>query len=181
MKSSLLTSVALAISLAGLSQAGILTDLVDVQAQDPTIGAVYVDAGVATVNGTVEYPAGSFSTYNPTWSMELTDTQIILSGSGFPFASDPFNGFAITFLTGSITGASADASSQFNPLISIVGNTLYLNYTGVTGDGLESSIVDVTGSSAAIPEPRTFALVVGGLLASYFLHRVRRPELKRSR
>jgi len=78
-------------------------------------------------------------------------------------------------------GATADASSTFleNPAISIVGNNIFLNYSGVNTGGAPNgptvSIIDVTTSTSAVPEPGTLTLLGAGLAGIGFRYR-RRAE-----
>ncbi len=158
---------------------GLIGASVDILADYPTLGTVYVDGGTYTVDGTVEWAEGAFSGYSDTLSVQITDTQIILSfnGSGADFAAASFNGLDIDALTGSITSAVTDGASVFDPVgITLSGNNLYLNYEGVSvaaADG-QLSIIDYAGTGAgATPEPATYGLMAVGLLTLAFLRRRR--------
>jgi hypothetical protein len=94
------------------------------------------------------------------------------NGGAGNFQVASFNGFEVAFLTGTITGAVADGASAFNPVISIVGNNLFLNYQGVNATDGQSSIIDLTGTGASgVPEPATVAMLGAGLVALGALHK----------
>jgi len=164
--------LAAALALAATSSASVLFDSVDVSAQYPSMGSVYVDGGIKTIDGSVEYPAGTFAGYNSSMSIQITATQLILSLNGGATTFDPaaFNGFEVSFLTGTILSAVADISSNFNPVIQIIGNNLFLNYQGETVNVGQTSIIDLTGTSS-VPEPATVGILGSGLAALVFLRR----------
>ena len=165
--------VAVALALAARCSAGVLLDSVDVSTQFPSMGTILDDGGVKTIDGSIEYPAGSFPIYNPSMSIQITSTQLILSlnGTSTFFTSASFNGFEVSFLTGTITGAVADGSSNFNPVITISGNNLFLNYQGETVTSGQLSIIDLTGTSSSVPEPATVGILGSGLAALAFFRR----------
>src|SRR5262249_53595972 len=83
------------------ASAGLIGATVDVSANFPTVGTVFSDGGNKVVSNAIEYPAGSFPTYQPVWQVNITDNQFILtatSASGFPFTGASFNGFILTVL-----------------------------------------------------------------------------------
>jgi hypothetical protein len=167
-----------AISLIGLlglviapasAQAGLNGDLVDVSAYYPDTSTLYSDGGVTTVGPSVEYPVGSFPAYQPTASVDLTNDQIIISGSFGQFLSGTFNGFAIKVLSGSvITSDITDASSTLDPLsMTIVGNTLWVNFEGIPTSGTTTGVIDV-GTSSTAPEASTWAMMLAGFVSLGF-------------
>jgi hypothetical protein len=148
------------------SWAGLIDATVDVSANYPNVGTIYSDPGSRVVSNGIEYAAGSFANYNPTWQVDINDTQLILTnaeGGGFPFASASFNGFVLKVLNGpTILTATVDSSSGFSPIsVSVVnGNEVDINYAGVTGSGtVVSSIIDFTFAPSVVPEPSSFVLV----------------------
>ena len=147
---------------AGIGNAGVVGDSVDLKFDFPTVGAVFADGGTKTIDGTVEYPAGSFAAYNADISVQITNTQLTLAGAVGIFDTGTFNGIDLTFLTGTITGAAADGSSNYNPVISIVGNELFLNYQGLDPSAGQRSIVDLTGTGSSVPEPTTAGFLGSG-------------------
>ena len=75
-----------------------------------------------------------------------------------------------------IAGATVNGSSTFleNPAISIVGNNIFLNYSGAnTGNGPTTSIIDVTTPASGAPEPGTLTLLGAGLLGLGFRYKRR--------
>jgi len=153
--------------------ASLIGSTVDVKADFPTMGTVFVDGGTHLVDGSVEWAAGSFPGYNSSLSVQITASQIILSFNGTAtfFQTAAFNGLDITTLTGHISSAVIDASSAFNPIgISLIGNDLFLNYsTVVVGTG-QLSIIDYTGTST-VPEPAGYLLAAVGLGALALVRR----------
>ena len=156
---------------------GLDGSLVNVSAYYPTTSSVYDAGGNTVVTGAVEYPTGSFPYYNPGWQVDITDTQIIISdagGFGFPYAGAPFNGWVLTILSGPvITSAAVDPSSQFDPVgISIVGgNQLFLNYSGVGGEGVESSIIDINSGPVSTPDGGLTVAMLGAVMSGLALIR----------
>jgi hypothetical protein len=154
-----------------VAEAGMIGSTVNVSAYYPDTSSVYTDGDNAMVSGAIEYPSGSFASYNLSWEVDVTNTQIILTNAGnsvgFPFASAPFNGFIMTVISGpTLLSAIADPTSDFLPTaITVVGgNQLQLNYQGVNAGNFAvlSSIINI--STAGVPEPGTIALLVAGLL-----------------
>lgn len=163
----LLTAAAVVLGLSATTYAGLMGANVNVSAYYPDTSSLY-QAGVdTTVSAAVEYPSGSFSLYNGSWQVDISDTQITITdllGTGFPYAPASFNGWVLTILSGpALASASVDPSSSFSPVdISIVGDDqLWLNYGGVNAQpGSVSTINIVTGE---VPEPATaFTVLVAG-------------------
>jgi hypothetical protein len=145
------------------ADAGLTGDQVDVKVLFPDTATVFLDAGVTTVGPSVEYPVGSFTGYNDSASVDLTNDQIIFAGGFGQFFPSAFNGFEITVLSGPlITNAVPDAASTFDPVsLSIMGNELFVNFQGVNA-GVGTSIIDVTTAASTIPEPSTWAMMALG-------------------
>jgi hypothetical protein len=191
MRGSTILGLAIGIALLGQAlpvEAGLLGSTVDVTVRFPDQSTVFLDAGNAVVGAGIEYPVGSFAAYNANLSIDLTDTQIIVSlngtSTGFSgfFGGVPvtFNGFAITDLSGTIASAVADGSSGFSPeSITIDGDTLFLNYKGVeTLEALDTSIIDIETAAATtppanVPEPVSVGLFGAGLVGLGLMRRRR--------
>jgi hypothetical protein len=163
------------------SHAGLLGSTVNVSAFFPDTSSLFSNGGDTTVSGAIEYPSGSFPTYNTTWQVDITDTQMIISDAGaqggFPFGPATFNGFILTVLSGPvITSAVTDAASQFSPVdVTVVGgNEVEVNFEGVDASNATplTSIIDIeTTSSVAVAEPTSLALIGVGLLGLGVLRR----------
>jgi hypothetical protein len=157
----------------GSAHAGLLGSTVNVSAYYPDSITIYQAGPNTTVTGAIEYPTGTFTAYNPSWQIDITDTQITISdtrGTGFPYQVASFNGWILSVLSGpSILSAVADGASQFNPVgISIVnGNQLFLNFSGVAGPASGTSIIDIT----TVPEPASLVLLGLGMVGIALLTR----------
>jgi hypothetical protein len=169
-----ITSVAVLFAAAtGLAHAGLLGSTVNVSAYYPSSITIYQAGPIVTVSGAIEYPMGTFTSYNPSWQIDITDTQITISdsgGAGFPYGVASFNGWILTVISGpAISSAVADGASQFNPVgISIVnGNQLLLNFSGVAGPISGTSIIDIT----TVPEPASLVLLGLGMVGIALLTR----------
>jgi hypothetical protein len=159
-------AILLSISM-GSAQAGLLGASVNISVYFPTSTDLYQAGPNTIVSGAIEYPAGTFPNYNPSWQIDIADTQLTLSdtkGNGFPYGTATFNGWILKILSGpNIISAAPDPASQFNPIgISILNaDELLLNYSGVQGPQYGTSIIDIT----TVPEPACLALLSMGLAA----------------
>jgi hypothetical protein len=148
---------------------------VNVSAYYPDSMSVYHDPGNVVVSAAVEYPSGSYPSYNPSWEVDVSADQLMIkdaTSTGFPFQPADFNGFILEVLSGpTILSAAADPSSGFFPVsLSVVGGTKILaNFQGVTGGpGALSSIVNIT----FVPEPQALTMLV--TISLLLVHRRRK-------
>ena len=147
------------------AQAGLNGAAIDVAAYYPTSTNIYDDPGNRVVSAAIEYPAGSYPTYNSSWQVDAADSTLTITNttSGFAFATATFNGFILRVISGPIiASASADASSDFLPTSVTVqgGNEILVNFSGVDHDNtLVSSVINFT----TVPEPATVGMLVTGL------------------
>jgi hypothetical protein len=186
MKKLLLVAAVVFLSgLGGQARAELLGSVIDISAFFPTTNNLFEDGGNRTVSGAIEYPAGTFPSYNPSWQIDVTDSQIIITNTtpltGFPFQPGSFNGFIMTVLSGpTLTSAVADASSGFFPVgLAIVGgDQLQINFQGVNASNATSlsSIIDVNTTSA-VPEPATWAMMLLGFAGLAFAFRASRRKV----
>lgn len=167
-----------ALLFAGVAQASLIGSTVDVSAYFGNTSSPYYDPGNVVVGAGVEYPAGSYPSYNPSWQIDISDSQLTITdtaSTGFPFVTSSFNGWILTVVSGpAITSAAVDAGSDFSPFaLSIVNGTLQLNYSGVAGPSGGTSIINFATDSVApsVPEPGTLALLGLGLAGLGFARR----------
>lgn len=158
------------------AHAGIDGTSVDLTAYYPDLSSVYVDAGSAIVGPNIEFPNDSVAGYR-SLSFDLSDTKITICCNAV-FADAAFNGFAFTFTSVVPTGATVDSSSSYAPYgISLVGNTLFLNYQNVTYTGYGASIIDLQFGGAPTPEPAGWAVMIVGLFGAGLAFRRRRAAV----
>jgi PEP-CTERM motif len=120
----------------------------------------------ATVGPNVEFPEGSFMSTAVGFdvlpvTVDVGASTIRISyTAGGPVAPGGFNGFAFTFDGApTITGATVDPSSTYNPVVSFGADTIYVNEAGQTLTSTSSVLVNIS----AVPEPEAYALMLGGL------------------
>ncbi len=162
-----------AILVSAEAQAGINGTSVDLSAYYPDMSSLYSDAGSAIVGPGVDFPFNSLPGYD-SLSFDLSDTQISICCNAV-FADAAFNGFAFTFSSVVPTGAFVDPSSAYAPVgISLIGNTLFLNYQNVVNLTNGASVIDLQFGGVSVPEPATWALMLSGFgLAGAALRRRR--------
>jgi hypothetical protein len=160
-------AILLLISLSARAQ--LLGSTVDVTARYPDVGSIYTDGGVAIVGPDIEYPAGSFASYNASWQVDITGNQMLVTNTdtGFDFTDASFNGFVLTVLSGpTLLSAAVDPASGFAPIdISLTGgNQLALNFAGVTSfsGGPLTAVIDL-GFATAVPEAENALMLLAGL------------------
>jgi len=177
----LAASFFLAIGLVSDANAQLTGSTVNLSAYFPDSSTVYDNPGNKVVSAAVEYPAGSFQSYNMYWEANITNSQLIVNWtnpSQGNFSGATFNGFILSVISGPvISSASINPSSAFTPLsLTIDGsNRVLMNYQGVIVPGSSSSIIDFS----FVPEPTAVTLagvalgfVVGGLPRNRkYLHR----------
>lgn len=174
MRRLLLLALAIAGGISAPVHAGLIGATVDVPAYYPDTASIFKDPGSRIVDATtVEYPLGSYSGYSDALAIDLTDTQLILSAANGLFFDDgvSFNGFVLELLSGAtLVSASLAANSDFDPVITTKGNSVFLNYAGAAPLEGQQSIIDIVARSTnQVPEPGTvtlLALALAGLAAT---------------
>jgi hypothetical protein len=167
LKTALGVALAAALIAAGPAHAGLVGSTVDVTAYFPTQASPLSDGGVQTVGAGVEYPFGSFPSYQNQSSVDLDDTQIVIDGIFGQVVPATFNGFGITSLTGQhIVVAVANPASTLLPVsLNIVGNELFVGFQGTLTTGETEAIIDIRTApigGSGTPEPATWALMLLG-------------------
>ena len=102
----------------------------------------------------VEYAAGSYSGYNASWEIEITDTQLIITdtlGTGLSFGGGvDFNGWILEIISGpDIISAAVDPKSTIIPIgLSVVGSKVLMNFAGVGKEDFGSAIINIETTPA---------------------------------
>jgi hypothetical protein len=160
--------------MAATVQAQLTGATVNVSAYYPDSMSIFHDPGNVIVSDVLEYPSGSYPSYNSSWEVDVSANQWQIrdaTSSGFPFQPADFNGFILEVISGpTILSATADDGSGFFPMsLSVVGGTKILaNFQGVTGGpGALSSIINIT----VVPEPQAITMLA--TLCMLLVHRRR--------
>jgi len=160
----------LCVGLTGAAQASMLGDSVDIQYVWPSAGSVYQDLGTITVTSSLQTV-----TFQPYFDVSVSANQVIVSDSNYAGGySGAFNGeYVIDESVAAFPAYSIDPSSVLTggaPVISVVGNTLEINFAGETFLPGEQLVLDI---GPAAPEPAPFGLFGAGL-GSFLILRRRR-------
>jgi hypothetical protein len=124
------------------------------------------NALAATVGPGIEYPQGSFTSL--TSSLDVVPVTIDVGSNyidlrysaGGTTGPGGFNGFVFSFAGApTITGVSLDPASTYSPVVTFDANTVYVNEAGLTLTPSSRAMINVT----AVPEPETYALMLGGM------------------
>jgi hypothetical protein len=128
----------------------------------PDTSTVFDDLGTFVVPGSGIAPA------NGSLQFSVTGSQItILSLQPGTFQNASFNGFEFVDTTKNplITAVTLDASSTFGVTgISFTGDSIFLNFAGITDNTGQKAIFDLTFGTAPTPEPSSIALLGTGAL-----------------
>ncbi len=162
-------SLAMVLGFAGIclpAHAGLIGSTVDVASYYPNLATLGSDGGTTTVSNALEY-ANIHSL-----SVDITDTQLLIGWPGpgnVSFTGASCNGCKCLLAGVTIFGATVDAASTFagSPAVSVVGNTIFVNFSGLnSGIGPTTSVIDVStsASTSPTPEPSTLTLLAAGVL-----------------
>jgi len=93
-------------------------------------------------------------------TLDVTDGQVIVDFTGTSwFNGAGYNGFVITGLP--ISSVTVDSSSTFSgAVISFTGNTLSVNFQGLSFNAGETLVLDI---NSAVPEAGNLAMMFAGL------------------
>ena len=164
----LMLTLGLCIGLAGVAQAGLIGNAIDVQYIWPSAGSVNSDLGTITVTSVPQTV-----TFQPYFNVTISDTQIVVNGSNYGNTySGSFNGqYLIDQSVATFPAYSVDPSSVLtggSPIITIAGNTLEIDFHGLSFQSGEQLVLDV--APTAVPEPAPIGLI-GISLAALALFR----------
>lgn len=138
----------------------------------PTPADQATNAATATVGAATEFPEGSFTSLSSGLStlpvaidVGSNYIRLVYSAGGLANAGG-FNGYVFTFDNApTITRATLDPSSNYDPTVSFAGNRIFLNEAGLTLSPGSTAMIDLTTCTPAppVPEPATYAMLLGGL------------------
>lgn len=131
----------------------------------------------AVVGAGVEFPEGSLTSLDPLLdpvpvAIDVGSSTIDIDyAAGGTTPPGGFNGFVFSF-TGApaILSVSLDPASTYTPVVTFEGNSIFVNEAGLTLTATSRALINVT----PVPEPETWATMMGGLGLVSLLARRRR-------
>ncbi|GLR19592.1 IPTL-CTERM sorting domain-containing protein [Portibacter lacus] len=150
--------------------AQLLNSVVNVSPYFPDASTLFFDAGDVTVSGAVEYPLGAYAGYKAGCQIDVTDTQIIISGDATLFSPASFNGWVLEVISGvTITSAIVDPGSDYFPVVSLVNGRVEMNFEGITTvNGSTTTINIVSEPAVAVPTLSQWGVIALGLVILIF-------------
>lgn len=167
-------ALALMVAAPALAGTSFVGDTIDASYYFPDLSTLYSDQGLKVVTPPADY---SFNIGADLFA-DVSANQITLTfdSAGF-FNGGTFNGLVITDTTSAnIIGAVLDGSSTLSPVVTFTGDTVDINFAGVTDFlATDKVVVDVTFGGA--PEPAVWALMLVGFAGMGAALRTRRRLL----
>ena len=148
-----------------------------------TVGLYYPDSGtlctlaICGVQTTSTVTGGLAFTTAFDGVVTVTDTQLIWTAT-LPetYGTSSFNGIEFFFAGAPpITNVAVDGLSNLGPTgFSFTGSSVFMNLSGLTASAGQTTILDVTTGTSAVPEPATLGLLGFGLFSAAFVRRKRK-------
>lgn len=171
-----LSILAAALTLCAFAQtatAGLLNDEVKAVYYFPSLESEYATIGQGVVDAD-GLQMTFFDVGVPIFDMNITDRRITIDYQyAATWSGAAFNGFTLTDLTKSLPQVSIGAGSNMGGFgagnVSVSGNTLFVNWQGLSFDSDTLVVLDLAATPGEVPEPVSLGLLglgLAGLAAS---------------
>jgi hypothetical protein len=130
----------------------------------PNFATIYATAPAKTVGAGIELPATDFGYSWLPFYIDINDTQIIFESYWtVGYATSSFDGFLLSFTDASpISQVALDPASTLTlPSFGFSSTSIWFNVSGLVAPSGSRAILTVT-STPAVPEPATWAMMIGG-------------------
>jgi len=145
------------------ASAGLVGSNVTATLYYPNLSTVFAGpSGPVAVGGGIEFPSLAFD-----GTLDVTDTQIIWTATlAVTYGAGAFNGFDLLFSGApTITNVTVDGSTTLSPVsFSFNGNDVKFNLAGLSPTIGQKTVLDVTTTATAAPEPGSLVLIGSVLL-----------------
>jgi hypothetical protein len=158
MKKFLLAGMFALAASSGAMASGLTGDAFSYQYYYPDLSSAY--SGAANGSYVVGSGVEVSNIVDGAGTLDVTDGQVIVDFTGTSwFNGAGYNGFVITGLP--ISSVTVDSSSTFSgAVISFTGNTLSVNFQGLSFNAGETLVLDI---NSAVPEAGNLAMMFAGL------------------